>query len=272
MHRARLQIDLGASTPHHDQTVAAVLRAEVFDVLHERLCELHLVGCLLDVLAVELANVVAIEHRLHRLDRFEIFANLIQKRRLEHTGVACGRVAVFREHVPATAHDVVDVGERHEVRDARCPFVGAFPESDRAHLRQRTDRLGEAAPRGGHTGDERSGDGAESREQDSELPRAGSDLRRRGHGSSVVWAPWSARVDDALREGAGNKRRSRNLERPHKYVQLIYFIVSIIFYYHYPECALEAAWIWLCSKPFEPSYAPAACAVRRRHCMYPSRR
>ena len=52
-----------------------------------------------------------------------------------------GGVAVFFEDVPAAEHEIVEIGERNEVLDPGRAAFGAFAETDRAHLRERTNGL-----------------------------------------------------------------------------------------------------------------------------------
>ena len=58
-------------------------------------------------------------------------------------------------------------GDGDEVFDERAAVVGALAETDGAHLRERTDGLGEAAADGFDAGDERGGDGSHAGNHDT---------------------------------------------------------------------------------------------------------
>ena len=61
------------------------------------------------------------------------------------------------------------LGERNEFVDLRRAVVGPLAEADRAHLRERSNRLGEAFADGDDAGDRGGADGAEADEQDAQL-------------------------------------------------------------------------------------------------------
>ena len=71
---------------------------------------------------------------------------------LEHAGYTGRGVAVFFEDVPAAEHDVVQARERQELVDLRRAAFGALAETNRAHLRERADRLGQTLADGHHAG------------------------------------------------------------------------------------------------------------------------
>ena len=142
--RRLLQKDLGAAAPDHHQPVAAVLLLEAAHVFDELFGEVLLVLALLDVRPVEPLDVAAVEDRGHRRDRFELGPDLLEQVLVEHAGMLRRFVGVVVEDVPRTEHDVVERGERHEVLDERRAAVRPLAETDRAHLRQRADRLRES--------------------------------------------------------------------------------------------------------------------------------
>ena len=73
-----LHIDFRAPAPDHHHAVTAVLRLESADVGDQLLRQVAFVLALLDVRAVQAFDVAPIEHRRHRLDGFELAANLIE--------------------------------------------------------------------------------------------------------------------------------------------------------------------------------------------------
>jgi hypothetical protein len=168
VHRAFRHEHFGAARPHHHQPVAAMLRLEGADVGDELVGQILLVLPGLHVRAAQPLHVALIEHRRHRPDRFHLGPDLVEQTRLEHAGRAGRGVAVFREDVPAAEDEVVEADEADEVLDARRAVLGALPEPDRAHLRERADRLGQALPDREHAGNGGGGDGAQAHEQDPE--------------------------------------------------------------------------------------------------------
>ena len=123
----------------------------------------------LNVRAVETLDVALIEHRRHRLDRFELAADLLELRRLQHAGGLGGSVGIVLEDVPAAEDDVVEVGERNELVDFWRAGLGALAEANGAHLGERTDRQRESLADREHAGNRRCRDGAKADEQHAKL-------------------------------------------------------------------------------------------------------
>ena len=88
---------------------------------------------------------VAVERGRHRADVAQRLGDLLDVlAAVEHAGALGGDVGVVGERVPRAEHDVVELGDRHEVLDQRAAVVGALAEADRVHQGQRADRLGQA--------------------------------------------------------------------------------------------------------------------------------
>ena len=119
-----------------------------------------------------------IEHGRHRRDGFQLRANLIEKRRLEHAGGPRGGIAVFAKDVPATKNDVVEGGELDEVANAGRAIFGALAEANSAELGQRPHRRREFLADGVHAGNDRRADCAQSDEQNPELAGGRRDVYR----------------------------------------------------------------------------------------------
>ena len=68
-----------------------------------------------------------------------------KERGLQHTGRSCGRVAVVLENIPAPEHEIVEAGDGNDIADLWRTAFGPLPETNRAHLRQRSDRLGKSS-------------------------------------------------------------------------------------------------------------------------------
>ena len=113
------QEDLGAAAPDHHEAIAAAVSLEAAHVLAQLVGEVALVLALLDVRSVEPLDVAPIEHRGHRLDRFELGTDLLEQRPFENAGSLRRLVGVVFEDVPAAEHDVVERRERNEILDER---------------------------------------------------------------------------------------------------------------------------------------------------------
>ena len=168
------------AAPDHDQAVGAAGFLEVANVVAHLLGQLHLVLALFHVGAVELLNVVLVEHRLARLDRREERLHLLQQRAIEHARFAGGRVHVVFENVPAGEDQIVKPGQRHEIVDLGGAAFGAFAQADGAHLSQRSDGLGDAFAYRFDAGDKRGRDRAHAGDHDSQLALRRRDFSRAG--------------------------------------------------------------------------------------------
>ena len=157
--------------PHHTMTSRSrpFSALNLPDVRDHLVREVLLVPAGLHVRARQTLHVPLVEDRGPRRDRLELGLDLVEQRGLEHAGRARRLVAVLAEDVPPAEHDVVEGCEGKHVGDPRRPSVGAFAESDRAHLGERSDGLREALADGVHPGDEGRADGAESDEKDAEF-------------------------------------------------------------------------------------------------------
>jgi len=177
VHGAGTYVDLGRAAPDHHHALATVLPLEAPDVLPELLRELPLVRGPLHVGPVQLLHVPCVEGGGHRLDGGEeVLDRLDMLVPVQDPGVHRALVAVVRNRVPCAEHQVAEPREGHEVLDERGATVDALAETDRVHLRETSDRLGQAPPRGLDPRDECGGYGPEAREQDAELALGRSDL------------------------------------------------------------------------------------------------
>ncbi len=177
VHGRRAAIDLGRSAPHHHQPIAAVVLLEALDVLDHLVGEIGLRLARLLVRRGELLDVFLIEHRRHRLDRRQ---EVLQRRQVllrQHPGLGRRHERVVGEQIPAAEHDVVELRERNELTDERRARISPLAQPDRAHLGQRADRLGRAAPDRLDPGHEGGRDRAHAGGQDAELAGGRLDVR-----------------------------------------------------------------------------------------------
>ncbi len=178
----------------HSITIAIdlLLLAEAVDVLADRFQHRALVDGAHHVVGVDALGVAAVEGGRHRAhvaqrvgDALEVAAGL------QDAGALGGDIGIVGERIPRAEHDVVEVGDRHEVLDQWAAIVRASAEADGAHLRQRTDRDGHAALDELDARDERRRDGAEPDAEDTEAPlgwlHGGG--RRSGHATEATHPP-----------------------------------------------------------------------------------
>ena len=169
--------DLGGGGPDEHQAVAVVLGLEVTHVLADHLHQTHLGVGALDVLTLEPLDVVLVEHGRHRLDTLQQIGDRLDMVVAVEHATPDGRViGVFLDRIPRPEHDVVQVGQRHEVLDQRRLAVGALAQPDGASLGDGADRVGGPTPRMLDPGDQRRGDGAQAAEQDAQLALGGCDV------------------------------------------------------------------------------------------------
>ena len=157
-----LHEDFGAAAPDHDEPIEVVVFLERTDVGAKLLGKIPLVLAFLDVRPVQPLHVALIEYRGHGLDGLELGLDLVEQRRLEHAGRPRGLVGVLFEDIPAAEDDVVQIDQRNRLVDFWRSAFGALAETDRAHLRERSDGIGQTFPHGQNTGDGRGADRAET--------------------------------------------------------------------------------------------------------------
>ena len=217
--------------PHQIMTIRSrpLFGLEAADVGADLLGQIHLVGALLDVRAVEPLHVAAVEDRRPGLDGLELGRDLLEQRRLEHAGGAGRLVAVVLEDVPAAEHDVVERGERDEVLDERrCAPRCACRDGSVPIWVSEPIGCGDPLANGHDAGDERRADGTEADEQDAEfsvgrgdfslvvsrartisLAGIDEDLPRRGRGPHALAARPCVGPATAGEPAARRRRRRR---------------------------------------------------------------
>ena len=178
---AGLEEDLRGAAPDHHDAVDLVLVAETADVLADPFEHGPLLRAVLHVGTVEALHVLGIERGRHRPHRPQHVGHRLEvPARLEHAGANRRRVGVVGERVPRAEHEVVEGRERHRVTDERRAVVGALAEPDRAHLRERPDRLGHPPPRQLDACHQRARDRAEPDGEDAEAALGRRDGRGLG--------------------------------------------------------------------------------------------
>src|SRR5262249_48567626 len=168
--------NLGAAAPDHHEAIETMLRLESPNVRRDLLGEVPLVFPPLDVRSVEPFDVSLVKDRGPRTDFLEFRPHLLEQRGLDDAGGARRGVAVVRKNVPSPKHEIVRRRQRDDLgnlgRASLCPLA----ETDRAHLGQRSDRLGEPFSNCEHAGNRRSTDGTQTNEQYAQAAVGWSDF------------------------------------------------------------------------------------------------
>src|SRR5262249_16575584 len=115
--------------------------------------------------SVQPLNVLLIENRFHGFDRLERLFDLIHQIALKNSGVNRRLVRILFENVPSTEHQVSKRRNRDEILDQRNAVFGSLAQSNRSHLRERSDRLGKSAFNRFDTCNERSAYGSQPDKQ-----------------------------------------------------------------------------------------------------------
>src|SRR5208337_2995041 len=123
----------------------------------------------LQIGAADVAHVVLVEHRLHRMNFFQRRAHLLQERGIEDRGVARRFVGAVFVNVPSAEFEIFQFGERNEVLDQRRASLGALAQANGGELGQRSDRRAQPALNRLDSGDEGRADSADAGQQHAEL-------------------------------------------------------------------------------------------------------
>src|SRR6266545_4457264 len=174
--RTGLEKNFRRAAPDRDRAVELLSRAEVLHVLHQRFGQMSLGRTGLDVLAVEIADVSAVENARPGRDGLELRAHLREHLGREHAGAPRRLVGVIRKDVPGSEDEVGRLGQRHEFLDRNESRVGALAEADLLHLCQRAEGPREPLVDQIDAGDEGRRDSSETRQEDSELPLGRDDV------------------------------------------------------------------------------------------------
>src|SRR6266540_3686242 len=174
--RAGLEKDFRRAAPDRHRAVELPSGAEVFHVLHQRFGQVSLGRAGLDVLAIEIADVGAVEYARPRHDGLELRAHLREHLGREHARAPRRLVGVVRKDVPGSEDEVGRLGQRHEFLDRNKSRVGALAEADLLHLCQRAEGPPEPLVDQVDAGDERRRDRSETGQEDSELPLGWGDV------------------------------------------------------------------------------------------------
>ena len=117
MHCGWPQEGFSRAAPDHDEAAGARRFLELANVGPQLLGQIHLVLAGFHVGACELSHVVLVKHSLAWLDGLEERPNSIDECTVQHARVACRCIHVIGEDIPPRKHEVVQIGERHELFD-----------------------------------------------------------------------------------------------------------------------------------------------------------
>ena len=159
----------GRAAPDRNQAGRPRTLLEVPDIGAYLLRQIHLVLALFNVRSIELFHVIPVENCLSGLDRGEKRLHLIEELSIQHPGFRCCGVHVVIENVPTGKDQIIQVRQRDKLLHSGRAGVSAFPQTDRSHLSQRSDRLGEALAYCLNSSDKRSGHGTHAWDHHAEL-------------------------------------------------------------------------------------------------------
>ena len=134
MHGAGFLVRLGGTAPHHDETIAIVLAAEVFNVGDECFGLRHLLGDGLDACAVEALDPTLVKHRVHCHNAFEFGGDGAEVAVFKNARSASGFKSVGADGIPAAEHEVAEVGQGHELTNQRIAVFLALSQTDVGEL------------------------------------------------------------------------------------------------------------------------------------------
>ena len=124
---------------------------------------------LLDVGSIQPLHIVLVKDRRHRLDRFQKRLDLRQVIVIQHLRVGCRLIDVVLKNIPAGKDHIIQTGKWNKVPDQRRITIRALAQPNRAHLRQRTDRLRQSLANRLNTGDQCGGHSAHAHHHYSQL-------------------------------------------------------------------------------------------------------
>ena len=183
--------------PDHHEAVELVFLFEVANVVAKLFGEIELRLTLLDVCSVQIFYIGLIERSLHRLDVLQKLLRFGQIFRVEDTCFRGRLVGIIRKHIPSAENEIVEFRERHEGLNFWHAIVGALPEADGAHLRQRTNRHRLLAPHQFDTRHKCGADSPHARRQYSQFSFWRSNTHRPAHSASPPFFVEDLRCSDA---------------------------------------------------------------------------
>ena len=118
-------VNLGRSGPEHNHAVHTSLLLEVAYVFAYLLSHVPAVLAVFHVVAIETLGIVLVEGSLEGLDVDKLIFHRLDIFGLQHLGVACALIGIDGIHIPSAKHDVVEVGQGHDIFVVQIFLVGA---------------------------------------------------------------------------------------------------------------------------------------------------
>ena len=166
-------IDLCRRCPKHYNTIAAFIGLELSDVIAQGLHHLPTAQVLLNIVAIKSLGIVLVEGSLHRHNLLQLIAHRIDILLLEHLGIHRCLIGVLGIDIPTAKHDVIELGQRHNIRIMQILGIGTTANTHLVVLGHRTYRLGETFTSHQHTCHKRSRNGSTANYQDSQFALGG---------------------------------------------------------------------------------------------------
>ena len=172
----RFEVRLRAAAPQEHAALQPMLALEVDDVLLDLLGQIHEVAARLVKRAVDAPVEAGVVHAGPRPDGGEFVRERIEEIRFERSSTARRLIGVGLEDIPTTEHQIVEVGELHEISNGHVPRFSLRADVDRSEERERSDGLGHAFLDRLDARDECRADRAKSTKQHTDAPGRGAGL------------------------------------------------------------------------------------------------
>ena len=169
MDGAGLEKSFSRTAPDHHQALGAGGLAEIADVLHDLLSQVHLRFALLDILSLQVFDKPLLENGGHRLDPLEKILDGAEVLGFEHPGFDGRFVSVIVEQVPTAKLQVFEPRQGHEITDQRGAAFRPLAQTDPAHLGEGADGARQLSANGLNPCNESRRHGAHAGHQDSQF-------------------------------------------------------------------------------------------------------
>ena len=137
-------IDLCGCSPENDHASATLLVLEITNVLTQSLNHLPTGQALLHVIAIKALGIVLIEGSWHGHNLLQLVAHGVDILLLENLGIHSCLISVLGIDIPTTEHDIVELGEGHDVSIVQITGIGTTTDTHLVVLSHRTNGLGKA--------------------------------------------------------------------------------------------------------------------------------
>ncbi len=119
MNFRRFNENFRRSRPNHHQSITAFFFFKFGNIGNQLLGKFHFVLARFDVFARDALDVILLENCRHRLQRFELFAQIFDLRFLQNASIKRRFVSRIGKNIPRAEHDIVQIRNRHKIFNFR---------------------------------------------------------------------------------------------------------------------------------------------------------